>query len=108
MSIINNWNDVNALKSRDKISYKDKEYIIQSKDIDHDQHGIRIILTLKNKNKDKDKDKELIINHLGEIGGDFNDSNLSKNKLKKISSGGKRKTRRHRKTRAKKTRRYHK
>jgi len=104
MSIINKWNDVNALKTGDKISYKDKEYTIKSKDIDRDGGGTRVILTLKNKNKDK----ELIINHLGEIGGDFKNSNLSKNNLKKITSGGKRKTRRHRKTRAKKTRRYHK
>ena len=104
MSIINNWNDVNALKTGDKISYKDKEYTIESKDIDRDGGGIRVILTLKNKNKYK----QLIINHLGEISGDFNDSNLSKNKLKKITSGGKRKTRRNCKTRTRKTRRHNK
>jgi hypothetical protein len=101
MSIINNWNDVNTLKNGDKISCKNKQYTIDSKDVDQDYSGTRIILTLN-------KDKELIINHLGDISGDFGDFNLSDNKLVKISNGGKRKTRRHRKRRTKKTRRRYK
>lgn len=100
MSMINNWNDVNTLKNGDKISYNNKQYTIESKDIDQDYSGMRIILTLN-------KDKEVIINHLGNVSGDFGDFDLSDNKLVKISNGGKRKTRRHRKRRTKKTlRRY--
>ena len=109
MTALMKWNDIIALNVGDKINYenkktkKNKTYIIESKDSDQDIGGIRIILTLNN-------DKELIINHLGEVSGDLGEFNLSDNKLKKISSGGKRKhkTKRRLKRIAKKTRKYYK
>ena len=109
MISLSNWNDINSLKIGDEINFANKKnYKINSKDIDQDIGGIRIILTLHN-------GKEVIINHLGEASGDLGVFNLSDDKLKKISSGGKRKTlRRHykksnyRKSKAKKTRRRYK
>ena len=85
MSVLTNWNDVIALNPGDKINFENKTFKIDSKDIDEDRGGIRIIFTLNN-------DEEVIINHLGEVTSHLGDFNLSDNKLKKISGGGKRKT----------------
>jgi len=104
MISLSNWNDINSLKIGDEINFANKKnYKINSKDIDQDVGGIRIILTLHN-------GKEVVINHLGEASGDLGEFNLSDNKLKKISSGGKRKrkTKRRLNNRIKKTRRYYK
>jgi hypothetical protein len=87
MSYLNKWNDLIALKSGDKISYKDNEYIILSKDIDQDYGGIAIIFNLNN-------NKSIKINHLGEIMTKLGRSKLENNELKLLSNGGKRKSRR--------------
>ena len=94
MSLLTSWNDLNALNIGDKINYenkktkKNKTYIIESKDSDQDIGGIRIVFRLNN-------GKELIINHRGDVSGDLGEFVLSDNRLKRVSSGGKRKTRRH-------------
>lgn len=91
MSLLSNWNDVNALNIGDRINFANKrKYKIESKSIDRDYGGIRVILTLNT-------DKEVIINHLGEVSGDLGEFMLSDNKLQRVTSGGKRKSRTHRK-----------
>ena len=91
MSFLNKWNDLIALKAGDKISYKDNEFIIISKDIDQDYGGISITFTLN-------KNKIIKINHLGEITGNLGSSNLKNNELKLLSNGGKRISRRNKKS----------
>jgi hypothetical protein len=96
MTALTGWNDLNALNIGDKINYenkktkKNKTYIIESKDIDQDIGGIRIVFRLNN-------DKELIINHRGDVSGDLGKFMLSDNRLKRVSSGGKRRLRTQRK-----------
>jgi len=107
MSILKKWNDIITLKEGDTISYKDKPYTITEKSYDQDYGGAQYTFTLKD---DKGKSMELTINILGDIKGDFSDSNLSNNNFKKISSGGKRRTKCQRRCRTKcqRRRRTHK
>jgi hypothetical protein len=90
MTALTNWNDVNTLNVGDEINFADKkQFKIVSKDIDRDPGGIRVVFTLNN-------NRELIINHRGDVSGDLGEFNLSDNKLKRVVSGGKRRSRRSR------------
>jgi hypothetical protein len=105
MTALTNWNDVNTLNVGDEINFADKkQFKIVSKDIDRDPGGIRVVFTLNN-------NRELIINHRGEVSGNLGEFMLSDNKLKRVVSGGKRRSRTYRKRsnkrkRRKTTRRY--
>ena len=105
-------NDVFMLKIGDKISYKDVSYTITDKSYDQDYGGMQYTFTLKD---DNNKTKELTINNRGDTKGSFPVSTLSENGIMKISTGGRRKkyktkrnSRRHRKSRTKKTHKYYK